>query len=239
MYTEYKLVPNLDSIICDVLKEKYDVKSYEKGHYWFTPWENHRRMVFNLYPLKGSSYPIYWGYNFDFIPWEKCFLGINPKPWNESGKLVYHRTEKSINIDFRGDIFSFIEYNFSNPSLHSSEEHKAFRNKYFVQAYGSDSLEDIEKIKNVVRRNIPFIIDWFDRIKTIDDIIVELSKDIIDCENKRCFPFSAYWVRGFLKAKVHDIEGALSDIAYVYNKFNPPTEIPEKVIKNIYEIDKL
>lgn len=239
MCTDYKLVPNLDSIICDVLREEYDVKSSEKGHYWFTPWEDHCRKVFNLYPLKSSLYPIYWGYNFDFIPWEKSFLGISPTPWKASGKLVYHRTEKSLFIDFEGDIFPYIGYNFFNPSLHTPEEHMSFRNKYFVKAYGSGSLEDIEKIKAAVRRNIPFMIDWFDRMKTIEDIIAKLSKVIIDCEGTPGFPFYTYWVRGFLKAKVHDIDGALSDIACVYKNFDPPTELPEKIIKKIYEIDKL
>ncbi|MBQ3884669.1 MAG: hypothetical protein II729_01015 [Ruminococcus sp.] len=238
MYTESSSVPNLDSIICEVLNEKFIVKSSVKGHFWFTDWEDHCRKVFSLYPLKGNSYPLYWGYNFDFIPWEKCFLGVNPKPWNESGKLVYHRTEKSINIDYKGETFPYIGYNFDSPSSHSYEEHCTFREKYFIQTYGSDSPENIEQIKAVIRRNIPFMLDWFERIKTPEDIIKELTKHINDSENEQCFPYSSYWVRGFLNAWHHDMEGALHDIACVYQKFDPPVEIPEKVIKALYEINQ-
>ncbi len=238
MDTELRLTPNLDSIIYEVLNEKFNVKSCEKGYFWFTPWDNHCRKVFNLYPLKGTSYPLYWGYNFDFIPWENCFLGINPKPWNTSGKLVYHRTEKSVKIDYIGYPFPYIGYNFWSPSIHSYEEHRTFRDKYFVYAYGSDSPENIEKIKDVVRRNIPFMLEWFEKMKSIEDIVAELTKDINESENEHCFPYSSYWVRGFLKARLHDLKGALHDISYVYKMFNPPVEIPEKVKKKLYEIDK-
>ena len=239
MDTEMRLIPDLDNIICNVLKEHFDVKCFDKGHYWFTPWENHCRKVFNLYPLKGSLYPLYWGYNFDFIPWENCFLGVNPKPWNIPGRLIYHRTEKSVKIDCGGSPFPYIGYNFGSPSKHSPEEHLAFRKKYFVKAYGIDSPENIEQVKAVVRRNIPFMLDWFDRIKTPEDMITKFTKDINESENEHCFPFSSYWIRGFLKAKQHDLNGAMYDIAYVYKRFDPPADIPEKVIKKIYEIDKL
>lgn len=239
MDTELKLIPDLDNIICDVLKEEFDVKTYEKGHYWFSAWDNHCRKVIKIYPLKGTLYPLYWGYNFDFIPWERCFLGVNPKPWNETGKLVYHRTEKAVNIDFTGYPFPYIGYDFDNPSAQSYEEHYAFRNMYFVSVYGNDSPKNIELIKTVVRRNMPFMLDWFDRIKTPEDIIGELTKDINESENDHCFPYSSYWVRGFLKARCHDVKGALSDIAYVYKRFDTPAEIPEKVIKALYKIDKL
>ncbi len=239
MDEELRLVPNLDGIICDVLREDFDVKCCEKGHYWFTNWEDHCRKVIHLYPLKSPSYPLYWGYNYDFIPWENCFLGVNYKPRNVTGKLVYHRTEKSVMIDFTGYPFPYMGYNFWSPSLHTPQEHLAFRDKYFVDVYGNDSPENIEKIKAVVRRNIPFMLDWFERTKTLDDIIAALTEDIIESENEYCFPYASYWVRGFLKARQHDIEGALSDMAYVYKRFDPPAEIPEKIIKKIYIIDKL
>ena len=83
------------------------------------------------------------------------------------------------------------------------------------------------------------MLDWFERIKTPEEIIAELTKKIVEDENENCFPYSSYWVRGFLKAKLHDLEGALSDIAYVYKRFDPPAEIPEKVIKALYRIDKI
>ncbi|ADU21653.1 hypothetical protein [Ruminococcus albus] len=239
METYLNLIPNLDNIICEVLKEEFDVKVCEKGHFWFTPWEDHCRKVVMFYPLKGPRGPLYWGYNFDFIPWESCFLGVNYKPWNTTGKLVYHRTEKAVKIDHRGSPLPYIGYNFGNPDAYSIEEHHAFREKYFIQAYGNDTPENIEKIKAVVRRNIPFMLDWFERVKTPENIIGECTRIIAEDENEHCFPYSYYWVRGFLKAKLHDLEGALSDIAYVYKRFEPPAEIPEIVIKALNKIDKI
>ena len=68
---------------------------------------------------------------------------VNYKPWNTTGKLVYHRTEKAVRIDYRGSPFPYIGYNFDSPSAHSDEEHNAFREKYFVRAYGDDSPDNI------------------------------------------------------------------------------------------------
>lgn len=239
MENEIRPIRDLDSIICDVLKESFNVKSSGKGHFWFTPWEDRCRKVIELYPLKGSLYPLYWGYNFDFIPWERCLLGIYPKPLKGSGNLVYHRTEKSVHIDYTGQPFSYINYNFYSPSLHSYEEHFEIRNKYFVKALGTGSKEETEQIKAAVKRNVPFMLDWFDKIRSLDDIINRLNETIEDAENKQCFPIGDYWLRGFLNAKQHNIEGAVSDVRHVYRNFDTPTEIPEIVVKKIYEVDRL
>ena len=58
-----RLIPDLDGIVCEVLREHLDVTQCPKGHCWVTPWENHCRKVIELYPLKGTSYPVFWGLN--------------------------------------------------------------------------------------------------------------------------------------------------------------------------------
>lgn len=39
-YRDYRMVPGLDSIICDVLNDEFDVKCRETGHIWFGPRED-------------------------------------------------------------------------------------------------------------------------------------------------------------------------------------------------------
>lgn len=247
MDNEYKMIPNLDGIICDVLNEKFEVKCRDTGHIWFGPWEDgpwegHCRKVFELYALKSSLYPMYWGYNFDFIPQDSCFSGYGRPDPRRAGKLVYHRTDKSAKIDSGGSVFPYIGYDFYNPSKYSFDEHKAFRTKYFVPTcgYENDMQENIEKIKAAVRHNIPFMLDWFDKMKTIDDIIDRCTKSITEAETKDGIPFGSYWERGFLYAKQHNIDAALSDISRVYEKmFTPSIEIPERVRKKLYEVSEM
>lgn len=246
-YRDYRMVPGLDSIICDVLNEEFDVKCRETGHIWFGPWEDdpwegHCRKVFELYALKSSLYPIQWGYNFDFMPWDSCFSGYDRPDPRRAGKLVYHRTDKSAKIDIGGWAFPYIDYDFYNPSKYSFDEHKAFRTKYFVPTCGfeNEMQENIEKIKAVVRRNIPFMLDWFSKWKTIDDFIDSYTKSITENETEHSFPFGGYWVRGFLFARQHNIDAAISDISRVYEKmFKPSIEIPERVRKKLYEVSEM
>lgn len=233
-YRDYRMVPGLDSIICDVLNEEFDVKCRETGHIWFgpredSPWEGHCRKVFELYALKSSLYPMRWGYNFDFMPQDSCFSSYDRPDPRRAGKLVYHRTDKSAKIDSGGAIC----YDFYNPDK---------REKYFVPTcgYENDTQENIEKIKAVVRRNIPFMLDWFNKQKTIDDLIDSCTKGIIEIETEDCFPFGGYWERGFLLARQHNIDAAISDISRVYEKmFKPSIEIPERVIKKLYEVSEM
>ncbi len=234
-----RLIPDLDGIVCEVLREHLDVTQCPKGHCWVTPWENHCRKVIELYPLKGTSYPVFWGLNFDFLPWESCMLGVNPKPFNVTGKLVYHRTEKAVKRDLRGDVFPYIHYHFMAPSLHTYEEHRAFRSKYFVNAYGADTPENRKQIEDAVRNNMPYMLDWFGRMRTEEDMILALTEEIREAQEKHALPFGAYWVRGFLKAKQHDMAGAVSDLAWVYQQFDPPSPIPEKTMRKLIEIDRM
>lgn len=244
-YGDYKMIPGLDSIICDVLNEEFDVKCRDTGHIWFGPWEGgplegHCRKVFELYALKGTMYPIYWGYNFDFMPQDSCFSGYDlPNP-RRAGKLVYHRTDKSAKIDSGASVFPYIGYDFYNPSKHSFDEHRNFRDKYFIKVFGYDTPENRKKIAAVVRRHFPFMLDWFDKMKTIDDFIDECTKSIIESETEICFPLGSYWVRGFLLARQHNIDAALSDIGRIYERmFKPSIEIPERVRKKLYEVSEM
>lgn len=242
MENEYRMVPDLDKIICDVLNEEFDVKCRDTGHIWFGPWEDdpwegHCRKVFELYAVKGTRYPMTWGYNFDFMPRDSCFSGYESPDPRRAGKLVYHRTDKSAKIDISGRASPYFD-----PDINSSQEGLTFKEKYFVQTcgYENDMPENIEKIKTVVRRNIPFMLDWFSKWKTMDDFIDSCTNGINEFESEHCFPYGGYWVRGFLYARQHNIDAALSDISRVYEKmFAPSIEIPERVRKKLYEIAEM
>ncbi len=185
-----------------------------------------------------TDWPIYWGYNFDFIPWEKNLFKC-------SGKLGYFRTEKAVHIDFGGSPFPYIglaDFYTSDRRNWDSDrfrEYLAARDKYFVPIYGADAEWAREHIGEVVRRNIPFMQDWFGRIKTIDDIIAQETKSINECNTEISFPYSSYWVRGFLYAKQHRMDEAIADIQRIYERYGADKQIPQNVLKKLYEVDKL
>ncbi len=233
MYYETSIIPYMNDAITEVLTEYFDVKCCEKGHWWFTEWDNHCRKVFNVYALKSSYWPMYWGYNFDFIPWEKNLFKC-------SGKLGYFRTEKAVHIDFGGSPFPYIDYmDFYSPGTRPDRDHVAIRKKYFVPTYGLDAEWAKEHIGEVVKRNVPFMQDWFGRIKTIDDIIAQETKSINECNTEISFPYGSYWVRGFLYAKQHRMDEAIADIQRIYERYGADKQIPQNVLKKLYEVDKL
>jgi len=238
MHYETSIIPYMNESITEVLREYFDVKCCDKGHWWFTEWDSHCRKVFNVYALKGTDWPMYWGYNFDFIPWEKNLLKC-------SGKLGYFRTEKAVHIDYGGSIYRYIgfeDFCSGNSYNWDSDRHREFlaaRDKYFVPIYGPDAEWAKEHIGEVVRQNIPFMQDWFGRIKTIDDIIALETENINENETEISFPYGSYWVRGFLYAKQHRMEEAIADIQRVYDRCNADKQIPPNVLKKLYEVDKL
>lgn len=242
--TEFKAIPNLKEIVCDTLRENFDVKTCDNGYYWFSPWENHRRKVFRLYVLKGYSAPIFWGYNYDFVPWESSVLSVNRTlSALNCGELKYFRTEKSVRIDYKGEIFPYIDYDFWGSNDKDIEKNFYLRKKYFLHTVDnySDELKDIieNNIKEIVRRNMPFMLDWFEKNDTYEEIIAGLDKSIEKCEAVGGLDFGDYWLRGFLYAKLHNMDKAIADIEKFYSLCDSPIAVPEKVIKKLHEVDKL
>ena len=109
----------------------------------------------------------------------------------------------------------------------------------YMLVYGADAEWAKEHIGEVVRRNVPFMQDWFGRIKTIDDIIAQETKSINECNTEISFPYCAYWVRGFLYAKQHRMDEAIADIQRIYERYGADKQIPQNVLKKLYEVDKL
>ena len=112
------------------------------------------------------------------------------------------------------------------------------RDKYFVPIYGRDAEWAKEHIGEVVRRNIPFMRDWFGRIKTIDDIIAQ-NTEYINKNKDSVYTYPKYWVRGFLYAKQHRMDEAIADIQLIYERYSKDKQIPQNVLKKLYEVDKL
>ena len=154
--------------VTKALSEYFDVKCCEKGHDWFTPWEGHQRKAFDLYALKGYMYIIRWGYNYDFIPTRK-----------NGEKFIYHRTEKAVAVHIPDSFYLHVDY---DPDKMSHNETLAIREKYCLSSYNLEymNLTDVacayEYIQEITRRNIPFMLEFFDRIRTIDDAVAEIDR---------------------------------------------------------------
>ncbi|MCH5349791.1 MAG: hypothetical protein J1E40_10750 [Oscillospiraceae bacterium] len=206
--------------VTNVLSEYFDVKCCDKGHDWFTPWEGHCRKAFHLFAQKGNIYPILWGYNFDFIPSRQS-----------NGKLIYHRTEKAVTIHF-GDQ-SFLHYTDYYYEKFPLEEHAEIRKKYILYAYFSEydnmNITDVASaykyIEGVTRNNIPFMLDFFERTKTIDDIISEMDKRIAAGDRHY------YYDKAFLLAYQKRMDEAIASFKMIYDD-----DIPEDLMARLEKV---
>ena len=140
--TPISLVSYYDDIVEKILKENFELKKCTNKHIWYGEWENNRRMVIKLHYF--YSHEIRFGYNYDYIP-----------RLTNQDKFVYHRTERSVDLDVMDYYINHISYNPDNLTEIESAE---IRRHYYLQQYGY--LEELdsakEYIENVVRNNIFF-----------------------------------------------------------------------------------
>ncbi len=203
--------------VTNALSEYFDVKCCDKGHYWFTPWEGHCRKAFYLFAQKGALYPFFWGYNFDFIPTRQ-----------NSGKLIYHRTEKAVAIHFGDSIYSHTDYYSEKLTLNESSE---IREKYILFSYIFDYMNinnvaaAYKYIEEVTRRNIPFMLDFFERVRTIDDVIAEMDKRIA-ADNRNHY----YYDKAFLLAYQKRMDEAIASLKMIYE------DIPEDLMARLEKV---
>lgn len=164
------LVKYFNDGVTKALSEYFDVKCCEKGHDWLTPWEGHQRKAFDLYAPKGYLYIIRWGYNYDFIPTRK-----------NGEKFIYHRTEKAVALHISDSFYFHVDY---DPDKMSHSETLAIREKYCLSSYNfeymniTDAASAYEYVQEITRRNIPFMLEFFDRIRTIDDAVAEIDRQL-------------------------------------------------------------
>lgn len=218
--TDDMLIRYFNVGVTNVLSEYFDVKCCDKGHYWFTPWEGHCRKAFNLFAPKGYLYPILWGYNFDFIP-----------TWQNSGKFIYHRTEKAVTLHVEDSFYYHIDY---DPEKLTLNESHAIRKQYSLSSYifGYMNINDVaaayKYIEEITRRNIPFMLDFFERVKTIDDVIEELDRQIE--RKEELFYLGLYYKKAFLLAYQKRMDEAIASLKMRYEN------IPEDLMARLEKV---
>lgn len=210
--------PYFGEVVSIALADDFDLKYFEKGRWWYSEWNNHCRKVINLFAAKGTMYPIVWGYNYDFIP-----------RLNNQDKFVYHRTEKSFATDIEDTFYSHVHY---DPNTMSRMETLQIRAKYCLPSDTNNLEIAREYVYDVVKRNIPFMKEWFSRVQTIEDVVEELDRQIaqsIAFEHR----YSLY-TKAFLLAKLHRMDEAIETMQLRYGG-----KTPEKVLKKLYQVNEM
>lgn len=215
------LVKYYDDIMWNVLKDYFDLKKCPNKHIWYGEWKNHRRIVIELY--KFYSYEIRFGYNYDFIP-----------VLNKQDKFVYHRTDKSVDLDVMDLYFNHICYESDN--LTHLESFNIRRNYELPQYAGIAELDFTTKyIENVIRTNIEFMKDFYEKYRTEEDIIQFLSHTI---KTGNVFQKYRYiWTKAFLYAKLQNIDNAIVTMREYYDYVNGV--IPDRVIEKLKSVEEI
>lgn len=199
--------------VSKALSGTFDMKYCEKGRWWYSDWENHQRMVITLYALKGTKYLIIWGYNYDFIP-----------QLTNQDKIIWHRTEKSFHLDIADAFYNHVTFPGDPQTMGYNEFLNAkydFHNQYEIPAWTNNLEFALQYIDMLVRRNIPFMLDWFDRVKTIEDAIAELNRQIAVPSSYG--HFNEYYTKAFLLARLNHMDEAIEAMEkrYAVGYINP------------------
>lgn len=125
-------------------------------------------MVITLLAVKGITYPILWGYNYDFIP-----------KLNNKQKLVWHRTEKSFHMDIKDSYYSYVSFPQKAEQAKEDYLNPERDYRYYELSMWTSNIEfALRYIDDVVKKNIPFMIDWYQCVQTIEDVSDELDKQV-------------------------------------------------------------
>ena len=144
-----------DKEITPMFREIFGMKTLDNKT-WFTDYENHVRKAIHFRALKGTSYEIDFGYNFDFIQIIK------------SEKLQYNRTEKSVILHIRD-----VPYPYA-----ADTDKELWDCSYQIERYFKDKNQGIQHTRTVLNNVIPIIYNYFLRIQTYDDMINEIDRRI-------------------------------------------------------------
>lgn len=217
--TDDMLIRYFNAGVTNVLSEYFDVKCCDKGHYWFTTWDGHCRKAFNLFATKGYLYPILWGYNFDFIP-----------TIQNNGKFIYHRTEKAVTLHVENHFRYHIDCDPKKLTLNEIYEIKKI---YSLSSYIFDymNINDVaaayKYIEEITRRNIPFMLDFFERVRTVDDVIEEMDKQI---EENNLSYYDLCYNKAFLLAYQKRMDEATASLKMIYEN------IPEDLMARLEKV---
>ena len=174
------------------------------------------RNVIDIFLLKGYSSYLTWGVNFEFLP------RISNFPF----RITYNRTEKSV----RNHLYTFpIEKN-SNAvqKRDSSKVPDSFApNKRYRFSQIGKNLEEIkERIINVYQLCEKDIFDWFSRVTTLEEALIEANYQILHDEYYHYFAPDRKYIKAFLlSATGNYIEGErlLNEYLFLYHSMDEKT----------------
>lgn len=211
------LVKYYDDITSSVLAEHFDLKKCPNKHIWFGEWENHRRMVVKLHYF--YNHEVRFGYNYDFIP-----------ILNNQEKFVYHRTEKSVDLDVMDLYFNHIRY--EEGEMTHRESHNIRRKYDLPEFYGIRDLAFAKDyIRKVIETNIPFMKDFYERYQT-EEKIIDFLEHVI--QNGNIFEkYNYIWTKAFLYAKLKDMDKAMKTMEEYYSALYNGKDIPQKVVEKL------
>ncbi|MCM1090147.1 MAG: hypothetical protein NC092_03230 [Butyrivibrio sp.] len=207
------------------LEGEFDFKYFDRGRWWYSEWEGHQRKVMTVQYWYGL-YEIQWGYNYDFIP-----------SWNQREKFDWHRTEKAFCLHVKDSWRGHVEDNTESISG-LGKNNILYRNPRRCPKYRYELPENatnlnfaLEFMEGVVKRNIPFMKEWFGRVKTLEDVLSALDRQIETEGTSSTWYWDAFYVKAFLYAKMREMDAA---IAMMQKRF-PYGEIPKKVLEKLYQ----
>lgn len=208
-YIAYHSKQFFDELLTPVIKKQFDLR-YDGSHTWYGPWENHMRKVITMFFLKGDSAIMEWGYNFDFLPIVK------------SNRIVYYRTEKSIQAQLRTFPKAFID-------MAGMAEWKKYKIPMHVR--NKEQLE--QNIQEVWKITVPQITDWFLHVDSLETAIHEAEYQVEYGKYYRLFSPGQLYVKAFLQAQIGNIEQAenLLKETWMYN--NASAVIQDKLLKKL------
>ncbi|MBO8462802.1 MAG: hypothetical protein IAC13_02590 [Firmicutes bacterium] len=76
------------------------------------------------------------------------------------------------------------------------------------------------------------MLDWYQRVQTIEDVIGELDKQI--AISSQYGHWNEYYTKAFLLAKIKCMDEALETMGQIYRN-----EIPPKIMEKLYQTSQL
>lgn len=211
------IVRYFDETLSPLFGSEFGFKKAEKGHIWYGCWNNDCRPVIYLYAAKGIFYYLRWGYNFSFIP-----------EFNRQEKFVWHRTDKAIKAHIYDEFDSYIDTDSFYEGFHNSLlDHCYILSEFALISYANETERALEQITLSAKRNIPFMKEWFERVRTKEDVLIELDKQIPKASSLTVH--NQYWAKAFLLAYLARQAEAEEALSLYYRGREPHPKVLEKL----------
>ena len=200
------------------LTEEFDMTYNGKAKRWYSKWDNNQRFVVEIFRPKGTHLILCWGYNYNFIP-----------QINNRDKLVWHRTDNAIIIHLNDSWHNHVvhtrkrEWGYDSEEYYNPELCQSFQ--YQIPTYTTNKRFALKYIKNVIDKNIVFMREWLDEVKTIEDAIELIEKRFLTQHS--IYVHNTCYVGAFLLAKNKRISEAMEMMQKAYGSY----EVPQVLVK--------